>query len=252
MTDANRQAEQGRRDDPRLEGKITIGKGDVALRERCSRRSRGIRSSDPPREGGTIDSSGVGELVSAFTTVTNRGGKLKLVNLPPKVNDILQITQLITVFEVYDTKTRRSPFLTGRASDRLRRQRPIRAWRARPRIERRCLLLPEESAPRRRASRPALRGAGAGSGSGRCWRSRSPSFPLETTPRRRRLRGRFVHASAGARRSAAIDDAKLRGRPTVHRLRRGRRRPAALLCSIALRWWRRPPRLRPALRAPPR
>ena len=52
----------------------------------------------------TIDSSGVGELVSAFTTVTNRGGKLKLVNLPPKVNDILQITQLITVFEVFESE----------------------------------------------------------------------------------------------------------------------------------------------------
>ncbi|MFP3941079.1 MAG: STAS domain-containing protein, partial [Thermoanaerobaculia bacterium] len=37
-------------------------------------------------------------------TVTNRGGKLKLVNLPPKVADILQITQLITVFDVYDTE----------------------------------------------------------------------------------------------------------------------------------------------------
>ena len=52
----------------------------------------------------TIDSSGVGELVSAFTTATNRGGKLKLVNLPPKVNDILQITQLITVFEVFESE----------------------------------------------------------------------------------------------------------------------------------------------------
>ena len=46
----------------------------------------------------------VGELVSAFTTATNRGGKLKLVNLPPKVNDILQITQLITVFEVFESE----------------------------------------------------------------------------------------------------------------------------------------------------
>ncbi len=46
----------------------------------------------------------MGELVSAFTTVTNRGGKLKLVNLPPKVNDILQITQLITVFEVFESE----------------------------------------------------------------------------------------------------------------------------------------------------
>ena len=51
---------------------------------------------------GALD--GVGELVSAFTTATNRGGKLKLVNLPPKVNDILQITQLITVFEVFESE----------------------------------------------------------------------------------------------------------------------------------------------------
>jgi anti-sigma B factor antagonist len=50
----------------------------------------------------TIDSSGVGELVSAYTTATNRGGRLKLINLPSKVADILQITQLITVFEVFD------------------------------------------------------------------------------------------------------------------------------------------------------
>lgn len=87
-----------------VEGKITIGKGDVALREAVQQALT---------EGATkllidladvtmIDSSGVGELVSAFTTVTNRGGKLKLLNLPPKVNDILQITQLITVFEVFD------------------------------------------------------------------------------------------------------------------------------------------------------
>ena len=52
----------------------------------------------------TIDSSGVGELVSAFTTVRNRGGRLKLLNLPSKVNDILQITQLITVFETFDNE----------------------------------------------------------------------------------------------------------------------------------------------------
>ena len=50
----------------------------------------------------TMDSSGIGELVSAYTTVSNRGGKLKLLHLPPKVADILAITQLITVFEVFD------------------------------------------------------------------------------------------------------------------------------------------------------
>lgn len=40
--------------------------------------------------------------MATFTTVKNRGGALKLLNLPPKVNDILQITQLITVFDVFD------------------------------------------------------------------------------------------------------------------------------------------------------
>jgi anti-sigma B factor antagonist len=89
-----------------LEGKITIGKGDVALREAVQQAlSEGATKLLIHLEKvTTIDSSGVGELVSAFTTVTNRGGKLKLVNLPPKVNDILQITQLITVFEVYDSE----------------------------------------------------------------------------------------------------------------------------------------------------
>lgn len=89
-----------------VEGKITIGKGDVALRDAVQQ-----ALADGARKllielgrVSTIDSSGVGELVSAFTTVTNRGGKLKLVNLPPKVNDILQITQLITVFEVFDNE----------------------------------------------------------------------------------------------------------------------------------------------------
>ena len=89
-----------------LEGKITIGKGDVALREAVQQAlaEGSTKILIHLEKVSTIDSSGVGELVSAFTTVTNRGGKLKLVNLPPKVNDILQITQLITVFEVYDTE----------------------------------------------------------------------------------------------------------------------------------------------------
>ena len=89
-----------------LEGKITIGKGDVALREAVQQLlAEGADKILIHLAGvSTIDSSGVGELVSAFTTVTNRGGKLKLVNLPPKVNDILQITQLITVFETFDNE----------------------------------------------------------------------------------------------------------------------------------------------------
>ena len=49
-----------------------------------------------------IDSSGIGELVSGFTAVRNRGGELKLLNLTKKVNDLLQITKLFTVFDVFN------------------------------------------------------------------------------------------------------------------------------------------------------
>ena len=52
-----------------------------------------------------IDSSGIGELVAAFTTVRNQGGELKLLNLTKKVHDLLQITKLYTVFDVKDDET---------------------------------------------------------------------------------------------------------------------------------------------------
>lgn len=89
-----------------LKGKITIGMGDVALRNAVQDAINGgatkvvINLKDVT----TIDSSGVGELVSAYTTATNRGAKLSLANLPSKVTDILQITQLITVFDVFDSE----------------------------------------------------------------------------------------------------------------------------------------------------
>jgi anti-sigma B factor antagonist len=89
-----------------LSGKITIGSGDVALREAI----QGILATGATKilinmaAVTMIDSSGIGELVSAYTTTTGRGAKLKLVNLPAKVSDILTITQLITVFDVYDNE----------------------------------------------------------------------------------------------------------------------------------------------------
>lgn len=89
-----------------LKGKITIGVGDVALRDAVQQALQGgannvlINLADVS----TIDSSGVGELVAAYTTATNRGAKLKLVHMPPKVADILHITQLITVFETFETE----------------------------------------------------------------------------------------------------------------------------------------------------
>lgn len=87
-------------------GKITIGAGDVMLREAVQKAlaagAKGILIN--LKDVTTIDSSGVGELVSSYATSTGRGAKLKLVNLPAKVQDILMITQLITVFEVFDSE----------------------------------------------------------------------------------------------------------------------------------------------------
>lgn len=87
-------------------GKITIGVGDVALREAVHEAvdAGAQHILINLQEVSTIDSSGIGELVAAYTTVTNRGGNLKLLNLPPKVQDILQITQLFTVFDVLDNE----------------------------------------------------------------------------------------------------------------------------------------------------
>ncbi|HVT45065.1 MAG TPA: STAS domain-containing protein [Thermoanaerobaculia bacterium] len=87
-----------------LQGKITIGAGDSQLREIVSNllNEGKLKILLDMKGVTTIDSSGIGELVGSYTTVTNRGGKLKLLHLPPKVTDLLQVTQLITVFEVYE------------------------------------------------------------------------------------------------------------------------------------------------------
>lgn len=89
-----------------LQGKITIGAGDTQLREVITNAVNAGRTKILLDLGAvtTIDSSGIGELVSSYTTVTNRGGKLKLLHLPAKLNELLHITQLITVFEVYDNE----------------------------------------------------------------------------------------------------------------------------------------------------
>jgi anti-sigma B factor antagonist len=91
----------------KLDGKITIGAGDQQLREVISNAvSEGKTNILLDLSGvTTIDSSGIGELVGSYTTVTNRGGKLKLLHLPAKLNELLHVTQLITVFEVYENET---------------------------------------------------------------------------------------------------------------------------------------------------
>jgi anti-sigma B factor antagonist len=89
-----------------LSGRITIGSGEEALRNAMQEILNNNAKKVVINMGGVtmIDSSGIGELVSAYTTATNRGTKLKLANLPAKVSDILTITQLITVFDVFDSE----------------------------------------------------------------------------------------------------------------------------------------------------
>jgi len=90
----------------KLEGKITIGSGDQQLREVIAEALANGKTKVLLDMSGvtTIDSSGIGELVGSYTTVTNRGGKLKLLHLPAKLNELLHVTQLITVFEVYESE----------------------------------------------------------------------------------------------------------------------------------------------------
>ena len=89
-----------------LKGKITLGGGDMDLRNAVQDAINGgaTKVLINLKDVSTIDSSGVGELVSAYTTATNRGVGVKLTSLPDKISDVLTITQLITVFDVYDTE----------------------------------------------------------------------------------------------------------------------------------------------------
>jgi len=90
-----------------MSGRITLGEGSVVLRESV----RDLVAKGQKKillnlgDVTYIDSSGIGELVSAFTTVRNQGGELKLLNLTKKVHDLLQITKLYTVFDIKDDET---------------------------------------------------------------------------------------------------------------------------------------------------
>ena len=87
-----------------LSGRITLGEGSVQLRntvrDLSSKGSKHILLN--LAEVSYIDSSGLGEMVSAFTTVRNQGGELKLLKLTNNVQGLLQITKLVTVFDIQD------------------------------------------------------------------------------------------------------------------------------------------------------
>jgi anti-sigma B factor antagonist len=87
-----------------LSGRITLGEGSVVLRDTIRNSiGQGVKKILLNLGDVTyIDSSGIGELVSAYTSVRNQGGELKLLNLTKKVHDLLQITKLYTVFDVKD------------------------------------------------------------------------------------------------------------------------------------------------------
>lgn len=87
-----------------LSGKITIGEGSVALRGTIRRLLGEGKNKILLNLGsvGYIDSSGIGELVSSFTAVNKESGQLKLLNLTQKIQDLLAITKLLTVFDVFD------------------------------------------------------------------------------------------------------------------------------------------------------
>jgi anti-sigma B factor antagonist len=90
-----------------MSGRITLGEGSVILRDTV----RDLLGKGQKKillnlgDVTYIDSSGIGELVSAFTSVRNQGGELKLLNLTKKVHDLLQITKLYTVFDIKDDET---------------------------------------------------------------------------------------------------------------------------------------------------
>jgi len=98
-----------------LSGKLTIGEPVLLLREN-------LRSSVNEGERkfilnlgdvSYIDSSGLGELVSSYTTIRNKGGDVKLLKLTNKTKDLLQMTKLLTVFDVYEDESKAVNALKG-------------------------------------------------------------------------------------------------------------------------------------------
>ena len=86
-----------------LEGKITIGEGNVSLRSAVRHLAEEGRKKILLNLGGVsyMDSSGIGELVSSHTTITGKEGQLKMLGLTEKIKELLVITKLLTVFDTY-------------------------------------------------------------------------------------------------------------------------------------------------------
>lgn len=98
-----------------LSGKLTIGEPVMQLRDALRAQ---VASGDSKfivnlADVSYVDSSGLGELVSSYTTVRNKGGDVKLLKLTAKIKDLLQMTKLLTVFDVYDDEAKALASLNG-------------------------------------------------------------------------------------------------------------------------------------------
>src|SRR5678815_3344651 len=89
-----------------LSGEVRIGEGSISLRDSIRNLAdqgkknvllnlRGVKY---------IDSTGIGELIANYTTITRQGGQLKLLNLTDRIQNLLVITKLLTVFDAYDNE----------------------------------------------------------------------------------------------------------------------------------------------------
>ena len=89
-----------------LEGKITIGEGSVSLRNAIRRLVQEGKKKILLNLSGVsyVDSSGIGELVSSYTTISREQGQLKMLGLTEKIKELLVITKLLTVFDTFDSE----------------------------------------------------------------------------------------------------------------------------------------------------
>lgn len=89
-----------------MNGTIRMGAGSGVLRDAIRKLVSGGKNKILLNLGGVryIDSSGIGELIASYTTVSKGGGQMKLLNLTDKVQDLLVITKLLTVFDVYENE----------------------------------------------------------------------------------------------------------------------------------------------------
>ena len=87
-----------------LRGEVRIGEGSIALRDAIRNLAAAGKKKLLLNLGGVsyIDSSGIGELIANYTTVSRQGGQLKLLKLTDRVQNLLVITKLLTVFDAYD------------------------------------------------------------------------------------------------------------------------------------------------------